>query len=114
MDCRIPLQPGDVHHDADSRIHLGGGAGCRRGRRRSALLRADRPYRPAGLCHERRWRGGVERDVLPLRRGAGDAGHAYRAALSGAVIRGGNGLAPELDARLRSDEGRDIQPPRWG
>jgi hypothetical protein len=109
--CRIPLQPGDGGHDADPRIHLGGGAGCRRGRGRAALLRADRPYRPAGLCHERCWPGGVERDVPSLRRGPGDARYAHRAALSGAVVPGGIGLAPELDARLRSDDGA-VHPAR--
>ena len=53
----------------------------------------------------------MERDLVPLRRGAGDARYAYRTALSGAVVPGGIGVAPELDARLRSDDGA-VHPAR--
>ena len=38
-------------------------------------------------------------------------GHAHRAALSGAVVPDGVGLAPELDARLRSGD-RAVSPAR--
>ena len=38
-------------------------------------------------------------------------GHAHRVALSGAVVPGRIGLAPELDARLRSGEGA-VSPAR--